>query len=208
MDATNILSDCRIVPVVVLHDSKSAIPLAHTLYAAGIKAIEITLRTTVALEAIGLIAKEVPDILIGAGSVRNVTQFGEATDQGAQFVVSPGSSAPLITTAQKTRMPFIPGATSPTEIINLIENGYLLQKFFPAEQCGGIAMLKALSAPLPEVSFFPTGGITAKLMPDYLQLECVSCVGGSWFVSPAMLHENDFQQIGELAEIAARLADD
>lgn len=206
MDATDTFSHCRIVPVVVLQDPRGAVRLAETLRDAGITAIEITLRTAAALDAIECVATKVPGIVVGAGSVRTPDQLRESAQRGAGFVVSPGSSPALLQSARDERLPLVPGASSATEIMNLLDNGYQLQKFFPAEQCGGPAMLKALSAPLPEVRFFPTGGITAKRMPDYLKLDCVSCVGGSWFVSPSLLKDNDFQRIGELAEVAALIA--
>lgn len=206
MDATETLADCRIVPVVVIEDHTQAVELAGTLLDAGIKAIEVTLRTACALEAIKLITDNVPDILVGAGSVRQPGQFDEIANSGACFAVSPGVSTSLIEAAKKTRMPFIPGGSNATDIINLLEHGYQLQKFFPAELCGGTAMLKALSAPLPEVRFFPTGGITAQLTPSYLELGCVSCIGGTWFVSTNLIMKRDFQRIGELAEVAVQIA--
>jgi 2-dehydro-3-deoxyphosphogluconate aldolase/(4S)-4-hydroxy-2-oxoglutarate aldolase len=206
MDATETLNDCRIVPVVVIDDHAYAIELAATLLEAGIKAIEVTLRTPAALDAIRLIAENVPGILVGAGSIRHPEHFDHIADTGAGFAVSPGASNRLIDAAQKAHMPFVPGGSNATDIINLLEKGYLLQKFFPAELSGGTAMLKALSAPLPEVRFFPTGGITAELAPSYLKLDCVNCIGGTWFVSPALIMNQEFQRIGELAEAAVRVA--
>ncbi|MFT6752135.1 MAG: 2-dehydro-3-deoxyphosphogluconate aldolase/(4S)-4-hydroxy-2-oxoglutarate aldolase [Candidatus Azotimanducaceae bacterium] len=206
MDATETLNDCRIVPVVVIDDHAYAIELAATLLEAGIKAIEVTLRTPAALDAIRLIAENVPGILVGAGSIRHPEHFDHIADSGAGFAVSPGASNRLIDAAQKAHMPFVPGGSNATDIINLLEKGYLLQKFFPAELSGGTAMLKALSAPLPEVRFFPTGGITAELAPSYLKLDCVNCIGGTWFVSPALIMNQEFQRIGELAEAAVRVA--
>jgi 2-dehydro-3-deoxyphosphogluconate aldolase/(4S)-4-hydroxy-2-oxoglutarate aldolase len=206
MDATETLNDCRIVPVVVIDDHAYAIELAATLLEAGIKAIEVTLRTPAALDAIRLIAENVPGILVGAGSIRHPEHFDHIADSGAGFAVSPGASNRLIDAAQKAHMPFVPGGSNATDIINLLEKGYLLQKFFPAELSGGTAMLKALSAPLPEVRFFPTGGITAELAPSYLKLDCVNCIGGTWFVAPALIMNHEFQSIGELAEAAVRVA--
>jgi 2-dehydro-3-deoxyphosphogluconate aldolase/(4S)-4-hydroxy-2-oxoglutarate aldolase len=204
MDATETLADCRVVPVVVINDHTQAVELARVLLEAGIRAIEVTLRTSAALRAIKLIAENVPDILVGAGSVRYVTQFDNIAECGARFAVSPGSSNRLIEAAKMLKMPFVPGSSNASEIIYLMEQGYQLQKFFPAELSGGISMLRALSAPLPEVSFFPTGGITVELAPDYLNLDCVKCIGGSWFVSPDLLADGNFQKIGELAESAVQ----
>jgi 2-dehydro-3-deoxyphosphogluconate aldolase/(4S)-4-hydroxy-2-oxoglutarate aldolase len=206
MDATETLADCQIVPVVVIEDHTQSVELAKTLLDAGIKAIEVTLRTSCALSAIKLISQNVPEMLVGAGSVRHPDHFGEIANQGAAFAVSPGASDQLLQAAEKANMPFVPGASNATGIIYLLEQGYQLQKFFPAELNGGTAMLKALSAPLPEVRFFPTGGITAQLAPSYLNLGCVNCIGGSWFVSPALINNGDFQRIGELAEVAVQIA--
>ena len=206
MDAMDILADCRVVPVVVIEDQESAVELAVTLLDAGIQAIEVTLRTPSALAAIEQIAKHVPDILVGAGSVRQASHFSQIADAGAQFAVSPGASEVLISRAKHAQMPYIPGAASASEILFLLEQGYELQKFFPAELGGGTAMLKALSAPLPEVKFFPTGGVTAQLAASYLQLPCVHCIGGTWIATPNLIASGDFRQIGELAKAALDIA--
>lgn len=198
MDATELFVSSRIVPVVAIGDESVAVDLAISLRDAGIKALEVTLRTAAALRAIELIASRVPDIIVGAGSVRRPDQFPEIVERGARFAVSPGSSDSLIAKAKESKMPFIPGAVTATEILVLMERGYSLQKFFPAELSGGVAKLKALSAPLPEVRFFPTGGIDNTLISEYLSLECVNCVGGSWFVPIALLAEKNFTRIREL----------
>ncbi len=205
MDATNLLSDINVVPVVVIEDKRIAVDLALTLFDAGIKAIEITLRTTDALDAVELVANKVPDIIVGAGSIRQVEQFDEILNRGAQFAVSPGATNPLVSKAKQINMPFVPGAATASEILVLMNEGYMLQKFFPAERLGGIQMLKALSAPLPEVRFFPTGGISAELAPQYLQLKCVTCVGGSWFIPPTLLNRKDFAQIKVMARSAVEI---
>ena len=202
MDAAEILADCRVVPVVVIDNEQQAVELAATLRDAGIRAIEVTLRTRAALAAIKLIADRVPDIIVGAGSVRRADHFKEIADAGAKFAVSPGGSDLLIKCAKDARMPFVPGAASASENIYLLEQGYQLQKFFPAELNGGVRMIKALSAPLPEVRFFPTGGITAALAVDYLQMECVPCVGGTWIATPELVGRGEFGKIGELADAA------
>jgi 2-dehydro-3-deoxyphosphogluconate aldolase/(4S)-4-hydroxy-2-oxoglutarate aldolase len=199
MDASKLLSKSRIVPVLVINELAVAVDLAVTLRDAGIDTIEVTLRSPDALAAIELIATKVPDIIVGAGSVRQAKQFAEIARHGAGFAVSPGASDQLIEAAKNTNMPFVPGAATASEMILLMEQGYHLQKFFPAELSGGIAKLKALSAPLPEVRFFPTGGINANLASDYLSLSCVSCIGGSWFVPPTLLADKNFKAIGQLA---------
>jgi 2-dehydro-3-deoxyphosphogluconate aldolase/(4S)-4-hydroxy-2-oxoglutarate aldolase len=206
MDATKLLENIRIVPVVVIEDKTTAASLAKCLWDAGVTAIEVTLRTPDALAAIEIIAKEVPEILVGAGSIRQTGQFDEIAKRGAQFAVSPGATTALIETAVATSMPFVPGAATASEILSLYEYGYRLQKFFPAERLGGTKTLKALSAPLPEIRFFPTGGINAALAPDYLALPCVNCIGGSWFIPPNLLAEGNFKEISRLAKAALSLS--
>jgi len=208
VDALDILADCRVVPVVVIDDPESAVELANTLLKAGITAIEVTLRTPAALAALEKIASQVPDILVGAGSVRQASHFSQIADAGAQFAVSPGGSKKLLEGAKKAKMPFVPGAASASEVLFLLEHGYELQKFFPAELNGGTAMLKALSAPLPEVKFFPTGGVTAQLAASYLQLHCVHCIGGTWIATPDLIAKGDYKKIGELAKTALTITKD
>ena len=199
MDATELLADCQVVPVVVIEDHNNAVELAATLHNAGIAAIEVTLRSTAALTAIKLIAQQVPGIIVGAGSVREVAHFAAIAEVGAQFAVSPGATDALIQGAADARLPYIPGATTASENLFLLEHGYRLQKFFPAQLSGGLKMIKALSAPLPEVRFFPTGGVTAALAPDYLAEPCVQCVGGTWIATNALIANQEFEKIGELA---------
>ena len=163
MDASKTLEGRSIIPVVVIEDISHAVKLAKVLYEVGFVAIEVTLRTSCALRAIEEIVKNVPEIIVGAGSVRRVEQLSEVGNLGVHFVVSPGSTQRLIAEAKRIEMPFVPGAATSSEMLNLYEHGYKLQKFFPAEQLGGIAMLRALSAPLPEIEFFPTGGLTTAL---------------------------------------------
>lgn len=205
MDASELFSDIRIVPVVVIDNADLAVPLAIALRDAGVRAIEITLRTPAAMEALARIAKDVPEVLPGVGSLRRPEQFAEVIAAGARFGVSPGATPALLTAAQQAGFPYLPGAASATEILHLLEGGYRLQKFFPAEQLGGVPMLKALSAPLPEVRFCPTGGLSAEIAPQYLALPQVACVGGSWFIPAAALKAGDFARIGELATAAIAL---
>ena len=200
MDATELLADCQVVPVVVIEDHNNAVELAATLHASGIGAIEVTLRSAAALKSIQLIAKQVPDIIVGAGSVRAVDHFAAVVDAGAQFAVSPGATEALIKGAHNAKLPYIHGAATASENLFLLEHGYSLQKFFPAELSGGLPMIKALSAPLPEVRFFPTGGVTAELAVDYLATPCVQCVGGTWIAKTSLINSRDFDEIGELAQ--------
>lgn len=204
MDASNVFTGIKIVPVVVISHKNVAVGLARALKDAGIDAVEVTLRSEDALDAIELIANQVPEITVGAGSLRRPGQFAEVIGRGASFGVSPGATSQLIEAAQEHGFPFVPGASTASEMIALTEHGYTLQKFFPAELNGGVQKLKALSAPLPEVKFFPTGGINAAVVSDYLELDCVSCVGGSWFVPEAQLNAGDYAAIRELAEEAVR----
>ncbi len=203
MDASQLLQNIRLLPVVVIEDASHAVPLAETLLQAGITAIEITLRTECALAAIGKIANAVPDILLGAGSIRQPGQFTTIANAGAHFAVSPGHSARLLAAAN---MPYLPAAATPSECMCLLEYGYQLQKFFPSEQSGGLAKIKAISAPLPQVRFCPSGGISLNNARDYLACPAVACVGGSWFVPADALRAGDFASIGKLSKEAARLA--
>ena len=205
MDASEFLSASAVVPVVVIEEADSAVGLALTLAEAGLSIVEVTLRTPVALAAIERIANEVPAVTIGAGSVRHATQMSEIVSAGAQFAVSPGFSDGLLRAAADHELPFVPGAVTPSESLQLLECGYKLQKFFPAELAGGMAMLNAVAAPIPEVRFFPTGGITAESAADYLAMQNVACVGGSWVAPVPLLRKRDFGAIGGLARDAANL---
>jgi len=205
MDASALLGEIRLVPVVTIEDSGTAVALAETLLAAGVGAIEVTLRSPQALASIENIAEAVPDLLLGAGSIRHAGQIDEVVSAGARFAVSPGTSQCLLRAVAECDLPFIPGASTASEMIVLLEQGYRLQKFFPAELCGGIRKIRALSAPLPEVRFFPTGGISAALAPEYLAVEAVACIGGSWFVDAGHLAARNFQAIGKLARGAMKI---
>lgn len=204
MNALELLAGIRIVPVVVVEDADTAVPLAQTLLDAGLRAIEVTLRTDEGVAAIRKIASQVPDILVGAGSLRTPAQVEAVRDAGAAFGVSPGSSPALLDAVGD--LPFIPGAITPSESLALLERGYSLQKLFPASVSGGVPYLKALGAPLPEVSFMPTGGIGPNNAPDYLALANVACIGGSWIAPQAALANRDFAAIGKLAADASQLA--
>jgi len=207
MDASDLLNDHRVIPVVVIDNPAHAVPLGKTLLDNGIHAIEITLRTEAALASIEAIAGHIPELILGAGSIRDANQIPAAARAGARFLVSPGSTDTLIAEARKTGLPFVPGAATASEMLHLLEHGYRLQKFFPAEQLGGLALIDALAAPLPEVMFFPTGGINHKLALDYLEHPNVACIGGSWFVPKNLIAEGEFESIGKLAAEAARLWD-
>ena len=205
MDARELLEPFRIVPVVVIDDPEAAVTLARTFVAAGIGVIEITLRTEGALAAVEAVARDVPEMLVGAGSVRQAAQFETIAKAGAKFAVSPGSAPALFDAAREAEMPFVPGAATPSEVLGLLERGYTLQKFFPAEAAGGIPMLKSIGSPIPEAKFMPTGGISATLAADYLALPNVAAVGGSWLAPAKLLAAGAFDEIAALAEDAASI---
>jgi 2-dehydro-3-deoxyphosphogluconate aldolase/(4S)-4-hydroxy-2-oxoglutarate aldolase len=203
MNASDLLKSCRIVPVVVIDDLETAVPLAETLLSAGLTAIEVTLRTPVGIAAIESIANAVPDMIVGAGSVRETSQIKAVRDAGARFAVSPGSSPALLDAAEYDNMPFIPGAVTPTETLCLLERGYSLQKLFPAEVVGGTKYLQAIGGPIPDAIFMPTGGVNADNVANYLALDNVACVGGTWIAPKSLLADRDFAAIKSLAVEAA-----
>ena len=206
MTAPTLFDGERIVPVVVLDDAATAVPLATTLFEAGIGAIEVTLRTPAAMDAIEMIARNAPEILVGAGSLRTPEHVRAARDRGARFGVSPGATAALLEAARESELPLVPGAQTASEMLTLFEAGFTLQKFFPAELAGGARFLKAVAAPLPEVSFMPTGGITPDNAPAYLALGNVVAIGGSWLTPRDLLSAGDYDTIGRLARDAVRIA--
>ena len=205
MDASKLLVGSKIVPVVVLASADVAVPLAEALLEAGLGVIEVTLRTDDALQGIEQIAKSVPDMVVGAGSLRRPEQFADTASAGARFAVSPGSSQQLLSAAADHDMPFIPGAATPSEMIALFEQGYQLQKFFPAELAGGRPFLKAVGAPLPEVRFMPTGGVTPVNAMDYLNMSNVGCIGGSWITPLDLQVKRDFEAIRQIGSDAVSL---
>lgn len=205
MDAAKLLNEAKIVPVLSINNIDDALPLADCLYKAGFTTLEITLRTDFALEAIALIKKHRQDYTVAAESVRTAKQMKQVHDLGVDFVVSPGHTTSLIEPAHGLNLPFVPGAVTPSGMMSLYDCGYQLRKFFPAQASGGLAFLKAVSAPLPKIKFFPTGGINLALAKDYLAFEKVSCIGGAWFVPADKLAQKDFKAISILANQAAEL---
>lgn len=199
MDVGELLKRERIVPVVVIDDAAKAVPLARTLMEAGLNSIEVTLRSAAALAAIEQIATKVPGMIVGAGSLRRSEQISDIREAGAQFAVAPGWAPGLLDAAEVAGLPLLPGAATAAEMMQLFERGYALQKFFPAELAGGIPYLRAVGAPLPELRFVPTGGITAELAGDYLALPNVAAVGGTWITPKCLLDASDFDRIGQLA---------
>ncbi len=194
-----------VVPVLIVEDAKTAVPLARALVAGGLKAIEITLRTDAALEAVRLVAQEVEGAVVGAGTILNAAHYAAAVDAGSQFIVSPGTTQELLDVARDSDIPLLPGAATASEVMALREEGYKVLKFFPAEQAGGAAYLKALSSPLAGTLFCPTGGISLKNAMDYLSLPNVVCVGGSWVAPKELVSAGDWAGITKLASEASAL---
>ncbi len=191
-----------IVPVMVINKIEDAVPLAKALVAGGISVLEVTLRTPCALEAITKIAKEVPDALVGAGTILNEEQLKQAVDAGAQFVITPGATPSLLKAAMAGTTPLIPGVASISEVMTGMSLGYKNFKFFPAEASGGVNALKAFSGPLADIRFCPTGGITPSSYRDYLALKNVDCIGGSWIAPTDAMEQGDWARITALCKEA------
>ncbi|MEU8509471.1 bifunctional 4-hydroxy-2-oxoglutarate aldolase/2-dehydro-3-deoxy-phosphogluconate aldolase [Streptomyces brevispora] len=202
---SSVLDLAPVVPVVVLEDAADAVPLARALVAGGLPAIEVTLRTAAALDAIKAIAAEVPDAVVGAGTVISVRNVSDTVAAGARFLVSPGWTDALLDAMKASGVPFLPGVSTTSEVVALLERGVTEMKFFPAEAAGGTAYLKALSAPLPQARFCPTGGISLTSAPSYLALPNVGCVGGSWMVPADAVAAGDWARVERLAAEAAAL---
>ena len=194
-----------IVPVMVIEDVKHAVPLARALVKGGLPVLEITLRTTAALDCIKAIVAEVEGAVVGSGTVLTPQQLRQSEKAGCVFAVSPGSTGKLLGAAEDYEISLLPGAATASEAMALLEWGYALQKFFPAEQAGGAAYLASLSSPLPQIKFCPTGGITPALAPSYFKLANVITLGGSWMAPKAMVNEGKWDEIEKLAREAAGL---
>jgi 2-dehydro-3-deoxyphosphogluconate aldolase/(4S)-4-hydroxy-2-oxoglutarate aldolase len=198
---------CRlapVVPVLVIDDLAHAAPLARALVTGGLPALEVTLRTPCALDAIRAMA-EVPGGVVGAGTLLTPADVKAAKAAGATFGVSPGATPRLIAACEDEGLPLLPGAVTASEIMALLERGYTVQKFFPAEQSGGAAFLKSIGSPIPQVSFCPTGGIGLKNAPDYLGLTNILCVGGSWVAPRDAMAAGDWARVTALAAQARAL---
>lgn len=194
-----------VIPVLKIDRLADAVSLARALARGGLPAVEITLRTPVALDAIRAVAAEVPEAVVGAGTILNPEQFEEAVSAGARFIVSPGTTTSLIDAAASSPVPLLPGAITPGELMAAAERGYSLLKFFPAEQAGGAAFLKSLASPFAGIRFCPTGGIGAGNAADYLSLPNVICVGGSWVAPDGLVAAGKWDEIEALAAAAAKL---
>jgi len=200
-----ILRASPVMPVLAIERLDQALPLAEALLSGGIATLEITLRTPVALEAIRCIRRAFPDAYVGAGTVTTPEALRQVAEAGASFAVSPGLTRPLIEAAASSAIPLLPGVMTPTEVMTAMDAGFRFLKLFPAEQAGGIPMLKALAGPFKELRFCPTGGIGPSSAPAYLAQPNVLCVGGSWLTPRALLEAGDWQAIQALAREAAAL---
>ncbi|GAA3081062.1 bifunctional 4-hydroxy-2-oxoglutarate aldolase/2-dehydro-3-deoxy-phosphogluconate aldolase [Streptomyces rectiviolaceus] len=203
--SVSVLDLAPVVPVVVVEDLADAVPLARALVAGGLPAIEVTLRTPAALDAIRAIAAEVPDAVVGAGTVISPQGVADSVDAGARFLVSPGWTDTLLAAMKASGVPFLPGVSTTSEVVALIERGVHEMKFFPAEAAGGTAYLKSLGGPLPQARFCPTGGIGLASAPSYLALKNVGCVGGSWMLPADAVSAKDWPRVEALAREAAAL---
>lgn len=204
-NATSILHVSPVIPVVTIKEPQHAVPIARALVEGGIRIIELTLRTDSALNSLKLIANEVPDILVGAGTILTPAQADAAVSAGAQFLVSPGVTPSLLDHMLALDVPVLPGVATVGEVMAVLERGLDTMKFFPAGPAGGPEYLAAIGAPIPQVQFCPTGGISLNSAPGYLALPNVSCVGGSWLTPRSAIETQDWQQITKLAQGTASL---
>jgi 2-dehydro-3-deoxyphosphogluconate aldolase/(4S)-4-hydroxy-2-oxoglutarate aldolase len=203
--ALQVMQDAPVIPVIVLHDVAHAVPMARALVAGGIRMLEVTLRTPQALACMEAIAKEVPDAVVGAGTVRSAADAKAAANAGAKFAVSPGYTAAVGQACRDQGLSLLPGVATGSEIMMAQEDGYTELKFFPAMQAGGPAMLKAWGGPFFDVRFCPTGGVTPQNAKEFLSLSNVACVGGSWLVPADALAQGDWPRIEQLAREACQL---
>ncbi|UNS96798.1 bifunctional 4-hydroxy-2-oxoglutarate aldolase/2-dehydro-3-deoxy-phosphogluconate aldolase [Streptomyces tubbatahanensis] len=200
---SSVLDLAPVIPVVVLDDVEDAVPLARALVAGGLPAIEVTLRTPAAPAAIRAIAEAVPEAVVGAGTVLGPDNVREAVEAGARFLVSPGWTDTLLEAMRASGVPFLPGVSTTSEVVALLERGVREMKFFPAEAAGGTAYLKSLASPLPQARFCPTGGVSAANAGSYLALPNVACVGGTWMLPGDALAAKDWDRVEALAAQAA-----
>lgn len=205
MTILDILKNASVIPVIELDRLDDASPLAAALVAGGLKVIELTLRTGAALPAVAAMKKAAPALLVGMGSLRSADDIARALGAGADFLVSPGASAALLSAMARSGAPALPGVATASEAMAAAEAGFEALKFFPAEAAGGISWLKAIAGPLPSLQFCPTGGVSAEKAPAYLALSNVACVGGSWIATRAMIASGDWRGISGNAAVASRM---
>lgn len=205
MTIEDILALSPVMPVVTIADAAQAVPMARALVAGGLRTVEITLRTPAALDAVAAIAAEVPEAVIGVGTVLSAKDLKDAADAGATFAISPGSTPALLDAGRHGPIPYLPAIATAGELMAGLERGYTAFKFFPAASAGGLGALKAFAGPFPGVRFCPTGGISLATAPEYLALPNVLCVGGSWIAPEAAIAAGDAATIERLAREAAGL---
>jgi 2-dehydro-3-deoxyphosphogluconate aldolase/(4S)-4-hydroxy-2-oxoglutarate aldolase len=205
MNMLELMATGPVIPVIVIDRIEQAVPLAAALVAGGVRVLEVTLRTPVALQAIKAIAAQVEGAIVGVGTITRPQDFEQALDAGAVFGVSPGLSPELVAAARASPLPLLPGVMTPSDVIAARATGFTELKLFPAQQAGGVGMLKALRGPFPDVSFCPTGGINAASAHEFLALPNVACVGGSWLTPADALAAGDWTRITALARAAAAL---
>jgi len=201
----SVLDIAPVIPVVVIDDAATAVPLARALARGGIPIIEVTLRSDAALDAVRAIAAELPDVLVGAGTVCTPAQVKLSAEAGARFLVSPGATDRLLDAMGESDLPFLAGCAGPSDMLRLLERGVTEAKLFPAGAVGGVPLLRAVHGPLPQLRFCPTGGITPETAPDYLALPNVGCVGGTWLTPKALVEARDWLAVERLADQAAGL---
>ena len=200
-------AELKVVPVVVLNDVKDAAPLAKALVEGGLPCAEVTFRTDAAAESIRIMAEAYPDMLVGAGTVLTTEQVDRAVEAGAKFIVSPGFDPEIVDYCIEKNIPVFPGCATPSEVAQAVKRGLKIVKFFPAEQAGGLAMIKAMAAPYNMLKFMPTGGINTKNLKEYLACDKILCCGGSWMVKGDMVEAGEFDKIQKLTEEARALAE-
>lgn len=205
MNIRELLKVAPVIPVLTINKLEHAVPLAQALVAGGLRVLEVTLRTPAGLAAIEAMSRNVPDAIVGVGTLTRADEFAAAGRAGAQFGVSPGLTPELIAAAAGVDYPLLPGVMTPSELIAARAAGFTACKLFPAQQAGGIGMLKAMAGPFPDVVFCPTGGISRATAPDFLQLPNVACVGGSWIATTELMNAGKWGEIEALARDAASL---
>jgi len=205
MNLDQIIDATSVMPVMVVDRPEDAVPLARALVEGGIRVLEITLRTAAGLDAVKAIRQEVPDAIVGVGTIATPAQLEASIAAGAQFGVSPGTTPTLLKAIVESRLPFFPGVATTTEVMQVLEGGLTVMKFFPAVAAGGIKMLESFRGPFPQVRFCPTGGINAQNAPDFFKLPNVVCVGGSWLTPKDLIAAGNWAEITRLAKEAAAL---
>lgn len=205
MNLDQIIAETSVMPVMVVDRPEDAVPLAHALVDGGIRVLEITLRTAAGLDAVRAIKQEIPDAIVGVGTITTPAQLDASIAAGAQFGVSPGSTPTLLKAIAASKLPFFPGVATTSEVMQALEEGFTVMKLFPAVAAGGIKLLESLKGPFPQVRFCPTGGINAQNAPDFFKLSNVVCVGGSWLTPKDLVAGGDWAAITRLAREAAAL---